>query len=84
MFVVFPLVGLFHLTGGNLRTGWLWFIPALLLSWLLGRLVDRFLSRPSDRWLRRRLGVDIRTTRAPWSAPTGPTNVVARSRSDAR
>ena len=64
MFVVFPLVGLFHLTGGNLRTGWLWFIPALLLSWLLGRLVDRFLSRPSDRWLRRRLGVDIRTTRA--------------------
>ena len=83
MFVVFPLVGLFRLTGGSLRTGWLWFIPAILLSWLLGRLVDRFLSLPADRWLRGRLGTDIRTTRAPCSTPTGPAGLVARSRSDA-
>ncbi len=64
MFVVFPLVALFHLAGGDMRTGWLWFIPALLLSWVLGRMVDRFLSLPADRWLRVRLGASTRTTRA--------------------
>ncbi len=63
MLVVFPLVGLFRLAGGNMPTGWLWFIPAVLLSWLLGWLVDRFLSLPADRWLRMRIGADKRTAR---------------------
>ena len=64
MFVVFPLVALFRLTGGDMRAGWLWFIPALLLSWVLGQVVQRFLSLPVDRWLRVRLGASARTTRA--------------------
>ena len=64
MFVVFPLVGLFHLTGGNMRIGWLWFVPGILLSWLLGRLIERFLSLPADRWLRMRFRADARATRA--------------------
>ncbi|MGI4796264.1 MAG: acyltransferase family protein, partial [Janthinobacterium lividum] len=52
MFVVFPLVGLFRWSGGDLRFGEFWFIPVLALSWTLGRLVDRLLSSPADRWVR--------------------------------
>ncbi|GBQ25884.1 acyltransferase [Gluconacetobacter azotocaptans] len=55
MFVVFPLVGLFHWSGSALRFGWLWFTPALCLSWGLGWVVDRVLSSPADRWVRARL-----------------------------
>ncbi|GAA4504958.1 acyltransferase family protein [Gluconacetobacter tumulicola] len=52
MFVVFPLVGLFHLSGGDMRTGWLWFPPAFALSWLLGWATDRLVSTPANRLLR--------------------------------
>ena len=57
MFVVFSIVGLFHLSGAGLYFGWLWFIPVLSLSWGFGRLVDRFLSLPADRWMRDRLTI---------------------------
>ncbi|MFW7268401.1 acyltransferase family protein [Gluconacetobacter sp. Hr-1-5] len=57
MFVVFPLVGLFHLSGGDMRTGWLWFPPAFALSWLLGWGTDRLVSTPANRLLRRWLQV---------------------------
>lgn len=61
MFVVFPLVGLFNLNGGTMRTGWLWFAPAFALSWLLGRLTDRLVSTPANRRLRMwlQVGADI-------------------------
>lgn len=52
MFVVFPLVGLFHLGGSVMRTGWLWFPPAFALSWLLGWWTDRLVSTPANRLLR--------------------------------
>nr|WP_275943887.1 acyltransferase [Gluconacetobacter takamatsuzukensis] len=52
MFVVFPLVGLFHLSGSNMRTGWLWFPPAFILSWLLGWGTDTLVSTPANRLLR--------------------------------
>ncbi|GBR08151.1 acyltransferase family protein [Acetobacter oeni] len=50
MFIVFPAIALFHRTGGDIRTGWLWFIPVLALSWCLGRAVYLGLSRPADKW----------------------------------
>lgn len=65
MFVVFALAGLFHLTGANLALGWLWFLPALALSWGLGFLVDHHLSRPAGRWVRARLGVGTGTDVGP-------------------
>ncbi len=54
MFVVFGLVRLFRASGGDLRTGWLWYLPVLALCWLLGYAVERILSGPSERWLKRR------------------------------
>ncbi|WP_215750308.1 MULTISPECIES: acyltransferase [unclassified Gluconobacter] len=54
MFVVFPLITLFRISGGNMYIGWLWFVPAISLSWILGYGVEHLLSRPADRWLRDR------------------------------
>ena len=61
MFVVFSVVGLFHLSGADLRSGWLWFILVLTLSWCLGWLVDRSLSSPAGRWIRARFAASSRT-----------------------
>jgi peptidoglycan/LPS O-acetylase OafA/YrhL len=52
MFVVFAVVRLFRATGGSLKTGFLWYIPLLLCTWLLGAVVARFFSLPMERWLR--------------------------------
>lgn len=61
MFVVLSLVGLFNRSGSDLGAGWLWFIPALALSWGLGFLVDTLLSRPAGQWMRGRLmGADLK------------------------
>ena len=57
MFVVMPMVHLFRATGENWTLGWIWFIPTLGLSFCLGALVDRFLSRPADRWLLEKSGL---------------------------
>ncbi len=55
MFVVFAVVRLFKFAGGDLRPGFLWYLLALPLCWLLGALVERRLSLPCERWLRDRL-----------------------------
>ena len=52
MFVVFAIVRLFKAAGSDISLGELWYAPAVLLSWLLGMLVARFVSIPSDRALR--------------------------------
>ncbi len=65
MFVVFTLVGLFRRTGGDLQWGWIWFAPVLALSWGLGRLVERWLSRPADRWLRDRMHIRAASSSRP-------------------
>jgi len=52
MFVVLAVVGAFKAHGGGLRWGVLWYAPAVALSWLLGWLVARFVSAPSERALR--------------------------------
>jgi hypothetical protein len=54
MFVVFALVRLFRGTGGALKFGFLWYVPLLLGTWLLGAIVARFFSVPMERWLRAR------------------------------
>ena len=55
MFVVFAVVRLFRLTGSDFRLGVFWYLLALPLCWLLGLLVERWLSTPCERWLRARL-----------------------------
>jgi peptidoglycan/LPS O-acetylase OafA/YrhL len=69
MFAVFSIVGLFHWSGANLYFGWLWFPPALALSWALGTAISRVLSTPADRWLREKLaaksGREIESRTAP-------------------
>jgi peptidoglycan/LPS O-acetylase OafA/YrhL len=64
MFVVFSVVGCFHAFSGELRHAWLWYLPAMPLCWLLGSVVERWLSLPSERWLRGR-----------WLAPRAQTTV---------
>jgi peptidoglycan/LPS O-acetylase OafA/YrhL len=54
MFVVFALVAAFRSGGFDMRWGFLWYVPALALSWLLGLAIARGFSQPCERWLRRR------------------------------
>ena len=55
MFVVYAIVRLFKLSGGDYRLGFLWYLLTLPLCWLLGAAVERGLSAPCERWLRGRL-----------------------------
>ncbi len=55
MFVVWPVVRAFKASGAGLWWGILWYLPAVVLSWLLGWLVARYLSLPAERALRQRL-----------------------------
>lgn len=52
MFVVLGLVALFKTSGADTRLGYLWYLPAILLAWLLGMMVARYFSITSDRALR--------------------------------
>ncbi|OOG66444.1 acyltransferase [Rhodanobacter sp. B04] len=71
MFVVTPAVWLFRLSGADYRYGLLWYLLVLPLCWLLGAAVERWLSTPCERWLRRRLA------KQPYAEPpaTPPTTV---------
>ncbi len=64
MFIVFAVVAAFKASGGDARSGFLWYVPAVLLAWLLGALVARVYSIPCDRALRRRLLKSPDTTAA--------------------
>lgn len=55
MFVVFAVVAVFRAMGGALWLGFLWYVPAVLLAWLLGAWLARFYSDPCNHALRRRL-----------------------------
>ncbi|MET4568660.1 acyltransferase family protein [Rhodanobacter soli] len=55
MFVVFSVVRLYRVADGDPRWGFLWYLLALPLCWLLGMAVERWLSLPCERWLRARL-----------------------------
>jgi peptidoglycan/LPS O-acetylase OafA/YrhL len=61
MFVVFTAIGWFRASGGDMRSGWLWYPAIVFACWTLGALVARALSEPCDRAIRRR-----------WLAPRSP------------
>lgn len=54
MFVVFAVVAAFETSGAGARSGWLWYVPAVLACWALGWLVARAWSLPCERSLKRR------------------------------
>ncbi len=58
MFVVFGVVRIFSATHAGLAHGYLWYLPALAGSWLLGMLVALFFSVPCERALRARWATD--------------------------
>jgi peptidoglycan/LPS O-acetylase OafA/YrhL len=53
MFVVFGVGRLFAASGRGLPHGYLWYPPAIALSWLAGALVARYFSSPCELALRR-------------------------------
>ncbi|WP_243041875.1 acyltransferase family protein [Dyella sedimenti] len=55
MFVVFASVHAYKAAGGEIATGFLWYLPALPLCWLLGHWTERHLSMPAEGWLRGQL-----------------------------
>lgn len=69
MFVMFAVVAAFKASGGDLRLGYLWYLPAVLLSWALGVLVARLYSQPCEHWLRQVLQ-NLRESRAGHAAAT--------------
>jgi peptidoglycan/LPS O-acetylase OafA/YrhL len=56
MFVVYALVAAFRATGGDLRSGWAWFVPGVLACWALGAAIERWFTAPADRALRMSAG----------------------------
>ncbi|MEO8779734.1 MAG: acyltransferase [Rhodanobacter sp.] len=55
MFVVYAVVRLVQRVDGDPGWGFLWYLLALPLCWLLGNAVERWLSLPCERWLRAKL-----------------------------
>ncbi|HEU4662623.1 MAG TPA: acyltransferase [Dokdonella sp.] len=62
MFVVFAIVALYKASGAHAGWSFLWYLPAVALSWLLGAAVARTYSQPCERWLRSRF---MRSARRP-------------------
>jgi peptidoglycan/LPS O-acetylase OafA/YrhL len=69
MFAVFGGVALFNSLGGGMRWGLLWYVPIVLFCWLLGVVVARYFSVPSDRALREFL---LRNEKLPSTALISP------------
>ena len=53
MFVVFTGIAVFR-NYGEMRSGWLWYFPIVLLCWLLGAMLSRYFTLPVERYLRSR------------------------------
>lgn len=54
MFVVFAIVECAARLNTPKSFGCLWYIPVILVSWLIGTLLERWYSRPCDQYLRNR------------------------------
>lgn len=65
MFVVYSVVRMYKAAGGDISLGFLWYLPALPLCWLLGKGLEHFVSTPAERWLRRRLQVSTHASLTP-------------------
>lgn len=55
MFVILTVVDIFKARHASMRWGVLWYAPAIALAWVLGWLVAKYFSIPSERAIRRRL-----------------------------
>jgi peptidoglycan/LPS O-acetylase OafA/YrhL len=66
MFIVFAAVAVYRQVQADPSFGFLWYVPTVLLCWLLGSALARGFSIPSDRALRTRW---LRTPRQPVSMP---------------
>ncbi len=62
MFIVYALVRWFRASGADLKWGVLLYPMAVALSWALATVVDRGLSTPCNRWLRRRFRTETLVT----------------------
>ena len=72
MFVVYAVVRVYKANGGDIALGFLWYLPALPLCWLLGRAVERWLSVPCERWLRAQLSPSRTPTPVTAASVTAP------------
>jgi peptidoglycan/LPS O-acetylase OafA/YrhL len=54
MFCIFSVVAVARQSELDPRWGFVWYVPAIALSWLLGIAIARGFSDPFERWLRRR------------------------------
>jgi hypothetical protein len=54
MFVVYGAVRLWKDWGSDKPHGWAWYLPVVPMCWLLGAIVGKYFSTPSDRALRNR------------------------------
>jgi hypothetical protein len=61
MFCVFGVIGIAHSSDLDAKWGFIWCVPAIGLSWLLGWVVARDFSVPCERWLRHRFGTNTTT-----------------------
>jgi peptidoglycan/LPS O-acetylase OafA/YrhL len=55
MFVVWPMVGLFHLSHRSINAAPLWFIATIVAAGVIGQIVARFYSEPLNAKLRKML-----------------------------
>lgn len=55
MFVVYAAVRMYRAAGGHIESGYLWYLPIIVLCWLLGWVAAKYFSIPLDRKLRQRL-----------------------------
>lgn len=55
MFIVFSIVSLFKEFGSVLSWGFVWYLPALILSWILGKVTAKYISNPCEKTLRKQL-----------------------------
>lgn len=69
MFVVTPLIWAYKATGSQVAWGFLWYLPALPLCWVLGALMERYASIPTERWLRARMLVAPKSPAVEAAAP---------------
>lgn len=52
MFIVWPIVRSFQQSGVAMDWGFLWYFPAVVMSWALGWVVAQIFSMPTEKWLR--------------------------------
>lgn len=69
MFIVFGGVALFRSLGTDMKWGWVWYVPIMILCWGLGVVVARYFSVPADRALRAFLLRHERRTEASEAVP---------------